>query len=75
MAKNIQIRNVPEDIHRTLKARAARLGMSLSDYLLSELEQFAERPTVQELMERLASREPVQVDEAPAEIIRRHRDA
>jgi plasmid stability protein len=75
MAKNIQIRNVPEDLHRTLKARAARMGMSLSDYLLSEVEHIAERPTVRELMERLATRDPVRVNESSAEIIRRHRDA
>jgi antitoxin FitA len=42
----IQIRNVPEDLHRALKARAARLGMSLSDYLLSEMEMVAEKPTL-----------------------------
>jgi len=71
----IQIRNVPDDLHRTLKARAARAGMSLSDYLLSEIKQVAEKPTLSEMMERLRSLEPVELDEPPSAIIRRHRDA
>jgi plasmid stability protein len=75
MAKTIQIRNVPDDLHRTLKARAAKLGMSLSDYLLSEIEQITEKPTLSEMMERLAQDEPVKLDEPPSAIIRRHRDA
>jgi len=75
MAKMIQIRNVPEDLHRALKTRAARLGMSLSDYLLSEMEMVAEQPTLTEMLERLKGRKPVKVDESPATTIRRHRDA
>lgn len=71
----IQIRNVPDELHRTLKARAARAGMSLSDYLLSEIEQIAEKPTLSEMMERLRSLESVELDEAPSAIIRRARDA
>ena len=71
----IQIRNVPEDIHRTLKARAAHAGMSLSDYLLKEIRQLAARPTLDELVERLRQRKPVRTRESAAEIIRRHRDA
>ena len=71
----IQIRNVPDELHRTLKVRAASLGMSLSNYLLSEIEQVAEKPTLRELMERLAHDEPVEVDEAPDVTIRRMRDA
>ena len=55
----IQIRNVPEDIHRTLKVRAAEAGMSLSEYLLRELRTLAARPTVQEVLERIESRDPV----------------
>ncbi len=49
----IQIRNVPEPIHRKLKARAAMAGMSLSDYLLAELRRSTERPAREELLERL----------------------
>ncbi len=63
MAKMIQIRNVPDDLHRTLKARAACANMSLSDYLLPEIEQTAEKPTLSEMMERSRGLKPVELDE------------
>jgi plasmid stability protein len=75
MPKMIQIRNVPDDLHRSLKIRAVQLGMSLSDYLLSELEQVAEKPTLPELLERLGTRDPVTIDKPPAEVIRRQRES
>lgn len=75
MPKMIQIRNVPDDLHRKLKVRAAKAGMTLSDYLLSEIEQVAEKPTLQELVERLRQDEPVELDEPPDVTIRRYRDA
>ena len=75
MTKMIQIRNVPDDLHRTLKIRAAKAGMTLSDYLLSEIEQVAAKPTLAEMMERLREREPVALDEPPDVTIRRFRDA
>ncbi len=75
MSKMIQIRNVPDDLHRTLKVRAARAGMTLSDFLLSEIEQVANKPTLREWLEMVSRDEPVEVDESPAEIIRRMRDA
>lgn len=75
MPKMIQIRNVPDDLHKRLKARSAELGMTLSDYLLKEAEQAVEKPTLQEMMERLAKKKPVQLDEDPVVTIRRHRDA
>jgi antitoxin FitA len=75
MSKMIQIRNVPDDLHRTLKVRAAKAGMTLSDYLLSEIEQVANKPTLREWLEMVSRDEPVEVDESPAEIIRRMRDA
>ncbi len=75
MARMIQIRNVPDDLHQTLKARAAHAGMSLSDYLLNEVRQVAARPTLDELVERLRRRKPIRTEEPSAEIIRRHRDA
>ena len=75
MSKMIQIRNVPDELHRTLKVRAAQMGMTLSDYLLSEIERVAKRPTLAEMMERLRQREPVELDEPPAVTIRRLRDA
>ncbi|HEY1802384.1 MAG TPA: hypothetical protein VGG46_15765 [Terriglobales bacterium] len=56
--KMIQLRNVPDALHRGLKARAAMAGMSLSDYLLMEIKEVAERPTLAELRERLHKREP-----------------
>ena len=75
MTKMIQIRNVPDDLHQALKARAAKLGMTLSAYLLSEIERIAEKPTLSELMERLAQDEPVELDEPPSVTVRRMRDA
>ncbi len=70
----IQLRHVPDDLHRKLKARAALAGMSLSDYLLREIERIAERPTVAELRARLASRTPVRPVPAPAKAVRAERD-
>ena len=75
MSKMIQIRNVPDELHRTLKERAAKSGMSLSDYLLTEVEKVAEKPTMSEWLERVRSREPVELDEPPEVTIRRLRDA
>ena len=54
MGTMVQIRNVPDALHRRLKSRAALAGMSLSDYLLSEIRQVAERPTLDELRARFA---------------------
>ena len=75
MAKMIQIRNVPEPVHRTLKTRAAQARMTLSDYLLAEVEQFAKRPTIDELTERIQRRSPVLLKSSSASVTRRHRDA
>ena len=71
----IQIRNVPEGLHREFKARAARAGMSLSDYLLDELRQAAERPSVEEMRARLASRPPVELSMSSADAVRAERDS
>jgi plasmid stability protein len=70
----IQIRNVPDRLHRRLKARAALAGMSLSDYLRLELEHILERPTRTELAQRIAERDPVDMDRSAAEMIREERD-
>lgn len=75
MTTTIQIRHVPEELHRALKIRATQRGMTLSDYLLAEIEQVATKPTLGELMDRLAREERIELDEPPAAIIRRHRDA
>lgn len=70
----IQIRNVPEDLHRMLKARAARARMSLSDYLLKEVEAIAAQPTMEEMVERLRSRPPVTLSESAEDAVRAERD-
>jgi len=70
----IQIRNVPDALHRRLKSRAALAGMSLSDYLLSEIRAAAERPTIEELRARLESRSAVTPPVGAAEMIRAERD-
>jgi antitoxin FitA len=75
MSKMIQVRNVPDAVHRTLKARAAMAGMSLSDFLLTEIRQIAERPTIGELRERLHRREPVVLKTSAARAVRAERDA
>lgn len=73
MSKMIQLRNVPDALHRTLKARAAMAGMSLSDYLLAEIREVAERPTLTELRVRLHKREPVAVQLDTARLVREER--
>ena len=74
MRKLIQIRNVPEGLHRRVKARAAMAGMSMSEYVLAELERAMAKPTRGELIARLAEMEPVDVDTPPADLIRQERD-
>ncbi|HET9105260.1 MAG TPA: hypothetical protein VFN55_18055 [Solirubrobacteraceae bacterium] len=65
MSKMIQVRNVPDDVHRTLKSRAAQEGLSLSDYIKRDLEQAAARPSLKELDARVqaAGRSNVSTDE------------
>jgi len=74
MSKMIQLRNVPDTLHRTLKARAAMAGMSLSDYLLAEIKEIAERPTLAELRERLHKRKPVAVQLDTARLAQEERN-
>ncbi|MGQ0766926.1 MAG: FitA-like ribbon-helix-helix domain-containing protein [Gemmatimonadota bacterium] len=71
----IQIRHVPDRLHRRFKARAAAAGMSLSDYLRVELERAASQLTAEELAERLAALEEVPMDESAADAVRAERDA
>jgi plasmid stability protein len=75
MSKMIQLRNVPDSLHRSLKARAAMAGMSLSDYLLAEIKEIAERPTLAELRDRLRTRKPVTLALDSARLVREERDA
>lgn len=75
MTTMIQIRNVPDRIHRTLKARAARAGLSLSDYLLRELSDLANRPTPEEMRARLERRARVIEGESSADAVHAERVA
>lgn len=75
MSKMIQLRSVPDALHRKLKARAAMAGMSLSDYLTAEIRRVAERPTLEEMRERLSRLEPVSNSEAIVAAVRAERDA
>ena len=75
MSKMIQLRNVPDVLHRTLKSRAAMAGMSLSDYLLAEIREVAERPTLAELRERLRTRKPLAAEIDTARLVREERAA
>ena len=72
---NVQIRNVPTELHRRLKSRAAEEGLSLSDYLLRIVEREASIPTPDEIVQRLRALPPLELDEPPSAIIRRMRDA
>ena len=74
MAAMIQIRNVPDALHRRLKSRAALAGMSLSDYLMNGIRQVAERPTLDELRVRLESRPGMTPSVAPTQAVRAERD-
>ena len=71
---SLQIRNVPEDLHRRLKARAALEGQSLSEYALGELRRAMQRPTRRELIERVATFERTNVAESAADAVRTERD-
>lgn len=74
MERMIQIRNVPDTLHRTLKSRAALAGISLSDYLLGEIRQIAERPSIDELRARLRGRTETAPTVSPAQAVRAGRD-
>jgi len=75
MSKMIQLRNVPDGLHRTLKARAALAGMSLSDYLLAEIKEIAEKPTLEELRDRLHKRNRVSAQFDTSLLVREEREA
>ncbi|MCL4288422.1 MAG: hypothetical protein KJ006_12365 [Thermoleophilia bacterium] len=73
--KTIQIRNVPDDVHAELRVRAARAGMSLSDYVLAELERKASKPPISEVLERASRRPGGLSGKTIVETIRAGRDA
>jgi plasmid stability protein len=71
----VQIRNVPSEFHRRLKARAAMEGMSMSDYILREVGKALDRPTRAEVLARLRARPVRRMKRSAAEVIRAERDA
>jgi antitoxin FitA len=75
MPKMIQLRHVPDSLHRQLKARAALSGLPLSDYLIREVRKIAERPTAEEMRERLGRRAPYRGKASPSEALRAERDS
>jgi antitoxin FitA len=74
MAVMVQIRNVPDDLHRKIKARAALAGMSISEYLLREIERSLARPTPEELLQRLRSHGRVELSESVAAAVAAERE-
>jgi antitoxin FitA len=71
----VQVRNVPEELHRQLKARAAMEGLSISDYVLREIRKSLERPPRHEVLERLRGRPRMRLRQSAAEMIRSERDS
>ena len=71
----IQVRDVPDQVHHTLKARAARDGMSLSEFIKKELERSVERPTMREWLERTQQARPIPAKRSAAQVLRELRDA
>jgi len=74
MPKMIQLRNVPDALHRRLKAVAASEGLTLSDFLIREARKIAERPTKEEFLRRLQSRPLTHLEISPAQVVREERD-
>lgn len=75
VSKMVQIRNIPDTLHRKLKARAAHSGQTLSDYLMAELARLAARPTREEMLTRLHSRKRVTLKTSAARVIREERES
>jgi plasmid stability protein len=70
----LQVRDVPEGVHRTLKARAAASGRSLSEYALDILAREARHPTLDELLDRVRARGPIDLGDSAQRILRAERD-
>jgi antitoxin FitA len=75
MSRMVQVRNVPDALHRKLKARAAEAGQTLSDYLLAELKRLATRPTRDEMLAKLHGRRRVTLKTPAAAVIRDERES
>ena len=73
MSRMLQIRNVPDEVHRRLKSRAALAGMSMSEYVLQEIEMVLSRPTRGEVFERIAELPPIDLDPPSSEVLREER--
>jgi plasmid stability protein len=74
MPRMIQIRNVPDEVHRKLKIRAAKEGVTLSELLAREARRLAEQPTLEELREHFLSRPRRKLQPSPAAVVRQERD-
>jgi hypothetical protein len=74
MSKMIQVRDVPDRLHGVLKSRAAREGMSLSDFIKRELQNIAERPTMQEWLELTRLAKPIRTKRSAVDVIRELRE-
>lgn len=72
---HIQIRDVPESLHRRLKARAAMEGVSMSQFLVWQIERALARPSRRETLDAIRREPPVVLDPAPADVLRQERDA
>ena len=75
MSKMVQIRHVPDALHRKLKVRAVEAGQTLSDYLLAELERLAARPTRDQMLARIHGRKRVTLKTPAAAVIREERES
>ena len=75
MNSMIQIRNVPQALHRKLKVRAAFEGISMSQFVLREIEKALARPSRQELLAAIRDLSEPELDEAPADVLRQVREA
>lgn len=73
MSKMIQVRNVPDRLHRELVRRARNRGETLTQYVQTVLEREVERPLAEEILQRVRSRTPVPLDAPVAEVIREER--
>jgi antitoxin FitA len=71
----VQVRNVPPELHRRLKARAAIEGLSMSEFVMRELRKALDRPTRQEVLERLRARPVRRLRRRPADVVRAERDS
>jgi plasmid stability protein len=69
VAKTIQVRDVPDDVHQRLTARAAEQRRSLSELIRSEIVQVARRPTMTEMLDRLSARPETELPETPADAL------